>query len=472
ILKSSLVAGAIFFTSACVNSNVSNQKKNSKGISQAVLKQVNTPSIRLKPYKEMTLENGLKIIFVEDFSLPTMELSLLVKVGQRNETKSNLGINYFAANLLEQGTSALDANQLADELASLGTELDISTGIDFTTISIDGLTLSAEKIIDLYTEILFKPAFKEAELQKKKNQVLAQLKKIQDSPSGVANMKMNQIYFQDSVFAFPVFGNEKSIKSIKRSELIKHFLKFYRPNNSTLAVTGAISEELESKIVEVFKVWPSRQVEASTENITFQPPLKKYFVSYKKGLVQSEIRMTQPLFPRNHPDFLKMRIANEVLGGSFVSRLNSKIRDQLGLTYSISSQVDHRKDLGTLDISTFTKVDSTRKVIDQIEGELSAFITSGISAKEMASVKNLLMAQFPRVLETVNAFAFNLMYLDFNEISYSYLSDYYKNIEKITLEEVNLAIKNNLSLDKVKFFIYTDPKAKTQFGDKELVNQL
>lgn len=432
-----------------------------------VVKQINSNVIKLKPFKEVNLENGLKIFFVRDMALPRIDLSLFVKVGQRDESLESLGINYFTANLLEEGTSQYSANQLADQLAILGTDFSISPGSDFTSISIDGLTLSSEKIIQLFSEIIFKPAFKENELIKLKKQVLANYKKLSDSPSQLADVKINEIMFKGNPFAYPLFGSEKSISKVKRADVIKHFLKYYRPNNSYLAVTGALTEEIEAKVVEMFKAWPMRNIDPNPNTLAVDSSPKKYFVKYKKGMVQSEIRISLPLFPRNHPDHLKMRIANEIFGGGFVSRLNSKIRDQMGLTYSISSGVDHRKDLGTLDISTFTKNESTFAVLEQIEKELDLYVQSGITPKELSASKNLLMGQFPRTLETVDSFAFNLMYLDFHEINFNYLSDYYKNLERITLDDVNGVIRTYFDKSKMKVFVLGDNKIEAQLKSFE-----
>lgn len=89
----------------------------------------------------------------------------------------------------------------------------------------------------------------------------------------------------------------------------------------------------------------------------------------------------------------------------------------------------------------------------------------GISAKELAAAKNLLTAQFPRSLETVDSLAFNLMYLDFHNISFNYLNDYYKNIEKLTVEDINDVIKTYFQLDQAKYFILADDSIKDQIKE-------
>jgi zinc protease len=173
--------------------------------------------------------------------------------------------------------------------------------------------------------------------------------------------------------------------------------------------------------------------------------------------VQSEIRVAMPLIPRKHPDYLKLRLANEILGGGFVSRLNSKIRDQLGLTYGISSSLDLGLDGGYLYISTFTKNETTSQVIEQINAELKKLVEEGVTAKELSSAKNMVLSQFPRALETVDRIAFNFMYLDFYGVGPSYLYDFQKSVDRMTLEDVNLAIKTHFGLDKVKIFVLAHP---------------
>lgn len=422
-----------------------------------VAKPTSSTALKLKPTKELVLENGLKVYIFRDLSLPRFSINLLVKVGQRNDPIEKVGVNYLTASLLEKGTNQYSATQIADKIASLGTDLSISPGDEYTLISIDGLTISVDAIVDLYSELVFKPTFQNQEINKLKKEFGAQLKKVQDDPSQIADLGLNAFIHKGTSLAYPGFGTEASLKKIGKSDLIKNYLSNYRPNNSILSIVGNISEDVEKKILDRFKSWPARPLKPSAVATKPVADTKKMETQFKSNLVQSEIRVALPMIPRKHPDYLKLRIVNEIFGGGFVSRLNSKIRDQLGLTYGISSSLDLGLDYGYMFVSTFTKNETTQQVIEQVEAEIAKLVEEGITAKELANAKNMVLAQFPRALETVDRIAFNFMYLDFYGVGPSYLYDFQRSVDRLSLEDINQTIKAHFGLDKIKIFILANP---------------
>lgn len=420
-------------------------------------KTTSSSALKLKPTKEMILENGLKVYIFRDISLPRFSINLLVKVGQKDDSVEKVGVNYLTASLLEQGSNLYSATQIADKIASLGSDLSIGAGEEYTLISIDGLSMSVDAIVDVFGELVFKPTFQNQEIAKLKKEFTAQLKKIQDQPSRIADLGLNAILNKGTSLAYPPFGTEASLKKIGKSDLIKNYLTNYRPNNSILSVVGNITEDVEGKILERFKAWPSRPLKPVVASAKPVLETKRIEIHYKKDLVQSEIRVAMPLIPRKHPDYLKMRLVNEILGGGFISRLNSKIRDQLGLTYGISSSLDLGLDRGYLYVSTFTKNETTLQVLEQINSEFKKLIDDGVTAKELSAAKNMVLAQFPRALETVDRVAFNFMYLDFYGVGPAYLYDFQRSVDRLSLDEVNQSIRDYFSVDKLKFFVLAHP---------------
>lgn len=420
----------------------------------------NGQGLKLKPAKELVLENGLKVYVFRDMTLPRFSVNLLVKVGQKSDSLEKVGLNFLTASLLEKGTNQYTAPQLADKVASLGSDLMISPGSEYTVISIDGLLLSVDATIDIFSELVFKPTFQSEEIAKLKKEFVAQLKKIQDEPSQIADLGIENMIYRGTPLAFPGFGTEATLKKISKSDLIKNYLTFYRPNNSILSIVGNISEDVEKKIFDRFKAWPARPIKASVAIEKLANNEKNFEVHFKKDLVQSEIRVSMPLVSRKHPDYLKLRLINEVLGGGFVSRLNSKIRDQMGLTYGISSSLDLGLEDGYLSISTFTKSETTVQVVDQIKAELISLINEGVTVRELASAKNMVLAQFPRALETVDRIAYNFMYLDFYGVGPNYLYEFQRSVDKISLDEINQAIKTHFAVDKLKIYVLANPSVE------------
>lgn len=418
---------------------------------------------KLRPMREMQLENGLKIFFITDNSLPRVSMTLLAKVGSQQDPRGKEGLNFLASQLLEHGTQSRNALALADEMGSLGTEVDIHPGNDFTVISMDALVSTAEKMLSIYSDIVMNPAFLGAEVARAKSQSIAQLQKKIDNPSSYADDAFDSFLFQGHPYANDVMGSVASLRKITKQDIIRHYLNYYRPNNVQIAVVGRINRAFEAKVAEAFKKWsgkPIRDVEL--------PELKpiqghEMKVIRKRGLQQAQIRIGTYGIRRNDPDFLKLRLANVALGGEFGSRLNQRIRDDLGLTYSIYSYFDARAQRGPFAISTFTKNESVGKTIEETLKSLSEFAEKGITETEFDAAKEQLMGQFPRAIETADRLAYNILVLNYYGVPLSYLQDFNKKVEALSLKEVNQAIQKRLDSKNLRILVHADD---SKLGDQ------
>lgn len=420
-------------------------------------------SFALQPFKEINLENGLKIIFIRDVTLPRVSMTLLLKTGSMQESEAKAGLNAVTAYLLEQGTQTRSANQIADEFGQMGSNLEISPGADVTTIYSDSLTSTAEDLLSLVSDVAMNPAFKDGELRRVRSQVLAGLKKKVDNPSSFADEKMDEFLFGEHPYGRDANGTVESVRGLTKQDVIKQYLTFYRPNNSTLAVVGQYGDDFEKKVTDVFGKWTKRSIPIVTTAAT--PAIDKLQVRLfiKKGLQQTQIRLSQIGIQRSDADFLTLRLGNEILGGGFSSRLNQKVRDDLGLTYSISSSFEARKNKGSFDISTFSKNESAGKAFDETLKVVNDYLANGGNDKEVDAGKNQLVGQFPRAIETADRLAYNLLVLDFYGIPVDYLIDYNKNVNEITSKKVNEAFKRHVNGDKFKVVVFGNESIIPQF---------
>lgn len=420
-------------------------------------------SFKLQPYKEITLSNGLKVFFIHDSSLPRVSLTLMMKTGSMQEGSQKPGLNALTAYLLEQGTQSRDALKLADEFGQLGSSVDVSPGADVTTVYADSLSSGADTLLSLFADVAMNPAFKDAEIGRMRSQMLAALQKKIDNPSSFADEKMDQFIFGSHPYGRDTNGTPDGLRSINKQDIIKHYLTFYRPNNASLAVVGSFDLAFENRIQEVFGKWTKRTI---PEVAVDAPPVNESLqvkLIVKKGLQQTQIRMGQLGIARKNDDFLRLRLANETVGGSFASRLNQKVRDDQGLTYSIYSYFDVRKERGSYDVTTFTKNETAAKTMEEALKVVSDFASSGATEQEVAAGRNQLIGQFPRAIETADRLAYNLLALDFYGIPVDYLTDYNKTVGNIKPKDANAAFKKAVEPAKFKVLVYGDEKIIPQF---------
>lgn len=422
-------------------------------------------TFKLMPYKEVVLENGLKIIYVRDNSLPRLSLTVLFKTGNMQEPKDLAGLNAMTAYLLEQGTQTRDAMKIADEFGQMGTSLDVGPGYDVTTVYADALTSNSTQLLQLFSDVLMNPAFKDIEINRLRSQILASLQKKVDNPSAFADEQMDKFLYGDHPYGRDTSGTPEGLRALRKQDIIKHYLTFYRPNNATMAVVGQFDDEFEKQIQETMGKWTKRTIPALT--VAPAPVIDdlKVKLIVKKGLQQTQIRVSQVGIERKDKDFIPLRMANESLGGSFGSRLNQKVRDDLGLTYSIYSGFDARKDRGSFDISTFTKNETAAKALDETLKVVKEYVEGGATEQESVAARNQLVGQFPRAIETSDRLAYNLLVLDYYNISYDYLTDYISNVNKLKQKDTNAAMKRHVDPTKFKVIVYGNDSIIPQFKD-------
>ncbi|WP_374078605.1 M16 family metallopeptidase [Bdellovibrio bacteriovorus] len=440
----------------------SSSKKASKPPSAGYVTKGNG-SFKLQPYKEVTLENGLKIIFIHDATLPRVSLTMMLKTGSLQEPAQKAGLNALTAYLLEQGTQSQDAMKIADEFGQLGSAIDITPGSDVTTVYTDSLTTGADTLLDLFADVSMNPAFKDGEISRLRSQMLAGLQKKIDNPSSYADDEADKFLFGEHPYGRDVNGTPEGLRGISKQDIIKHYLTYYRPNNASLAVVGSFDEAFEKRVQDVFAKWTKRTIPAT--NVTAPPAVDamKVKLIVKKGLQQTQIRITQLGIARNDEDYLRLRLGNEVLGGSFASRLNQKVRDDQGLTYSIYSYFDVRKERGSFEVSTFTKNETAGKTLEESLKVVSDYVAQGAQEAEVTASRNQLIGQFPRAIETADRLAYNLLALDFYGIPVDYLTDFNKNVGAIRLKDSNAAFKKAVDPAKFKVLVYGDEKIIPQF---------
>ncbi len=449
------------FTSLSLIHCVSDKKKNietNRGDKSTTAQNANGGQFKLRPIKEVQLGNGLRVLFISDNSLPRMSMTLLAKVGSRQDPQGKEGLNALTVQLLEQGTQSKNALLLADEMGQIGTEINLDPGNDFTIISMDALISSSSKLLNLFSDMVMNPAFIDGEIVRAKSQVIAQQQKKIDNPSNFANDAFDAFLFQGHPYANDISGTSQSVKKITKQDVIRHYLNNYRPNNAVLAVVGRINREIEGKVSEAFGRWTGKPIkDFSTPDVKPIVGLEVKLLS-TAGLQQAQIRIGQIGIRRVDQDFLKLRLANVALGGEFGSRLNQKVRDDLGLTYSIYSYFDARADRGPFVINTFTKNETVERTLSEALKVYKEFSEQGITEGELKASKEQMLGQFSRAIETADRLGYNILVLNYYGVPISYLQDFNKNVEALTLAEVNEAIKKHMDPKNLRVLVYADEK--------------
>lgn len=413
-----------------------------------------TGDFQMRSFKEETLPNGLRLILIPDDSLPRLSFQMMVNSGTVNDPKGAAGLGSLTAQSLDQGTKKRKALEVANQFAQIGAEFDANAQQDYTVMAANGLSTSASDLLSLFAEVVLSPAFEGKELDRQKSQASAALDRAQDNPQSYADLLFDKEIFGTHPYGVPLVGTKEGLKKIKREDVINFYEQNYRPSNSILAIVGNYNEELLAQVRKVFGEWVDHTGKAIVATSSAAAPEMKMKLFTKRDLKQTQIRIGHLGIKRNDPDFLSLRIGSLILGGTFASRLNQRVRDDLGLTYSINSSSDAKGDPGSFEISTFTRNDKAAETVKETMSVFKEFVARGASEKELEAAQSLLIGQFPAAIETPDRLAMNLMILRRYGVSDDYLKNFITNVRNVKVGDVNAAVKKHLDPAKTRIVVY------------------
>jgi zinc protease len=422
----------------------------------------NSDGLTLPPFTERQLSNGLKILYIKDATLPKISITSLIKVGSVQDVANMRGLNYLTASLLDEGSEKHNSSEIAERMEYLGGNLAIAPGVDFTTLVVSGLSFTKVELMDAFLEVILTPKFPDNEIARLRRQLQNQIKKQQDDPDNYTDLMFTKMLFGQHPYAYPTYGTIKTLDKITRADIVNHYKQFYMPNNMQIAVVGDFDEAFERQFEAKLLTWmqgtlPSPVVATPTKTA----PAQIYFQA-KKSLVQTQIRLGHLFVERNHPDFLKLRLANMALGGAFASRLNQVVRDDLGLTYGVHSFFDAKKQSGYFEINTFTRNDKVLETIQATQKVFKEFQATGLRPEEMKAAQSVVVGQFPHAVETMDALAYNMLVLRFFGIEDSYLTKFVSTINSYTLDQVNTVLKQHFLPDALQIVVFGEDKVAEQ----------
>ncbi len=401
---------------------------------------------------QMKLPRGIHLLGVEYTRVPWVSLTLMVKRGAETDPPGQAGVADWTADFLTLGTARRTQRQLAEDVESLGAHLMARADYDATYVSLGGLAEDFTALMDTLAEVVQTPGFPEEEFPLLKERRRAELAQVLDDPREVANRWFRKLFFGTAPYGQAVRGEPETLDALTLADLKGHYSREFAPEVATLVVVGALPRDrVEEEARRLWEVWAGGGPVSPA--YTAPPPQVSppgLYLLDRPELTQSEIRMGHLGLPRHHPDFFPLRLANYILGeGGFSSRLMSRIRSDLGLTYGIRSHFHFRRAPGPFTIATFTPAANTAQVVQEITEVVRKVQQNGVAAQELAEAQSYYVGHFPLGLETARTIARQLLAMDLYDLGLDYLSRYCEKVQGVTLEAAQQAARTHLQPDSL-----------------------
>jgi zinc protease len=442
------------------------QTKAKTGDRSLLPKEKPDPKLTLPAVQRRKLSNGLDVLVVEHHEVPVVSMNLVMKMGAAGDPADKAGLASLSADMLDEGTATRSSLDISDQLARIGSSLNVNAGWDSTTASMRTLTRHLDSALEIYSDVITNPAFPEKELERLRLQRLTALRQQKDSPEAVAGLVFQTVlYGRKHPYGHPLTGDETSLASLTGADVRGFYETYYRPNNSALIVVGDVKPDaLVAKLEKAFAGWKSGHVPAV--DVSAAPVERDHTAIYlvdRPGSVQSVIQIGQVGVPRSSPDYFPLFVMNRILGGASSARINLNLREDKGYTYGASSAFSFRRGAGPFTaaapvqgFSTKESVTEFMKEIRGIRGEIP------VTPQELEGAKQSIVRGFPRGFETPDQIAGNLELIVTYDLPDTYFNSYIERIQAVTLEDINRVANRYLQPDRMAVVIVGDRRAIEQ----------
>ena len=390
------------------------------------------------------LANGMTVLVRENPSAPVVAMSLMVKMGNRWETRETAGISNFLQLMVVRGTTSLDGTQIVEQADRMGGSIDASADADFSEIAATALDRYWAEMLDLVADVALHPSMPEGVFRAVRDFLARQIRNRGDKPYDVAFDTLLARTFGDQPYAWEYLGLKESVERVDRDALIAHYRRHYVPGGMVLAVSGKVkADEVLARAQRLFGGLPTAPVPAPNPARAPAPAATRD--AFKVPGAQAQIVMGGLAPSMTDPDLAAMKVVSTVLGGGLAGRFFSELRDKQALAYTTATQEPWRVEPGYFLALLGTAPANAAKAEVALREQLTRIQREPVSDDELRVAKAYLLGNLAMDRRTNARQAWYLASLEEAGLGYEYLDRYTSAVRQVSVADVQRAAQKYLA---------------------------
>ena len=375
-------------------------------------------SLQFPTITHTQLSNGIPLAYAQRTTVPVTQIALAFDAGAAADDPQTRGLADMTMSLLDEGTSKLSSQEVAETEERLGADVSTQNGGDRSYVMLNALTPNLAPSLDLMTDVVKDAAFRPDDIDRIRAQVLTAIAQQQKDPQRVAYRLLPQVmYGANHPYAGPPSGDPKAIAKLTRDDLNAFRQRWLRPDNVKIfVVSDRPLSEIQPLLEARFAKWAAPAGAKGVKNFSSLPPRPtspKILLINRPGAPQSTIVGGEllPIDPR--ADIVPFDTANDVLGGTFLSRLNMDLRESKGWSYGVngdSSVVEHAVPYV---VGAGVQADRTGDSLAALNQDIVEFLTTkGVTQEERDRTVANSVQRLPGQFETAGSVLTAMMTMD------------------------------------------------------------
>ena len=361
----------------------------------------NLPGANDRMHDEWLLPNGLRVVGERLPYLRSVSVGAWMHVGSMMELPEESGLSHFLEHMVFKGTETRTARQIAEEMDAVGGQLNAFTGRDCTCFYAKVIDEDLELAVDILADLVLHATMDETELEKERGVILEEIAMDEDSPEDLVHDLLQTAQFGTQSPGQPILGPAEQVEAYTREDLLAFRSKHYAPKETVVALAGNYDpEQALAWVTKYFGGWQNDIPPVETPDWHVRTGVN---AAKEKDSEQMHICLGFPGAAYATDGVYPLAVANNILGGAMSSRLFQRIREELGLAYSVYSYPNTYKGVGTFGLYAGVSPKNAELVLSEIRAELRKFLDEGITEKEFRDSVTQLRSGYLMGLESPSA---------------------------------------------------------------------
>ena len=406
-------------------------------------------------------ENKLKLVVSQMSSVMSVSVGIVVGAGSVLETEKNNGISHFIEHMTFKGTPSLTAFQVSEAFDEIGSQVNAFTSKEMTCYYAKSTTQALERSFEILSDMFLNSSYESGEIEKEKGVVVEEINMYADTPEEVCIDGLSSAFFGNEGLGRTVLGPASNIKSFDKSYIKEYRKDFYNADNIVVCFAGNVDGKTAEALVDKYFAPFVASNKSKPYYLTKSTNLGK-FIKINKDIEQNHLAIAFDGIKYNGEYFDEMSLLNTVIGSGMSSRLFQKVREEMGLCYTVYSYPSGYRDVGSLSVYAGLNPDQTKQAYEAIFEVLNDLKKGGITQKEFEKGKAQVLSAFAFGQEsTASQMMLCGKYLLFEGKNFD-MEDKIKYIENIEKSKVDELI-DKLDFDKFSISLVGKNVEKNEF---------
>lgn len=405
----------------------------------------------IPPHEVIKLENGAELYYFPITAVPMFQVSVAFPAGPDSDPEGKSGLTAIMSTMVKRGTKGLDENSISMMLDDMAGNISETPTENWTIFTANGLNRESQGVLDLFYNVLSQPDFPEDVFERIKQNTMAGIEHLPESPDAIGFRVANLILHNGSHDARPSQGLLKDVGSITIQDVKDRYLSVVRPDKmKILVIGGASKQDVLEKVITKFSKWNTAgSAKESKEKKWF---FKKWDYSSDKvivvdrpGVQQSEVLLMRMTPGRKSPEIYALKLIETILSGTQEGRLNVVLREEQALVYDVSSSFQFSDKNGDFTINGSTSTANTVKFLKELRVTIAdLFGDKAPTEDELNRAKQVVVGRYPFLLENAYTLAVNFFGLALGGVSPDFYDAYRGKLREVSLKDFKVVMQKHL----------------------------